>query len=72
MVAALGLFEPEEILVKVFLGRPGGAVDALQLRVPRVAAPMAPATFISLKACPRWPVDGRYGPTQRSAKSPCR
>ena len=40
MVAAFGLFEPEEILVELLLVGPGGAVDALQLRVARVAAPI--------------------------------
>ena len=33
MVAALGLFEPKEVLVEFLLARPGGAVDALQLGV---------------------------------------
>src|SRR5437762_4137600 len=40
VVAALGLLEPEEILVELLLAWPGGAVDALQLRIVRVAAPI--------------------------------
>src|SRR5205823_4362452 len=40
MVAALGFLEPEKVLVEVFLARPGGAVDALQLGVVRIAAPI--------------------------------
>src|SRR5947207_1452313 len=32
--------EPEKVLVEVFLARPGGAVDALQLGVVRIAAPI--------------------------------
>ena len=40
MVAALGLFELEEILVELLLARPSGAVNALQLGIPRVAAPI--------------------------------
>src|ERR1700748_1011446 len=40
MIALLRLFELEEILLQLFLIRPGGAVDALQLRVARIAAPI--------------------------------
>ena len=40
MVAALGLFELKEVLVELLLARKGGAVDALQLGIFRVAAPI--------------------------------
>ena len=40
MVAALGFFELKEILVEVLLARKGSAVDALQLGISRVAAPI--------------------------------
>src|SRR5947199_4649432 len=40
MVAAIGLLKPEEILFELLLVGPSGAVDALQLRVVRVAAPI--------------------------------
>src|SRR6516164_550577 len=40
MVAPLGFFEPEEVLVELLLARPRRAVDALQLGVPGVAAPI--------------------------------
>ena len=40
MVAALGFFEPEEVLVEILLIGPGGAVDALQLGVAGIAAPI--------------------------------
>ena len=40
VVAALGLLEPEEVLVELLLARPGGAVDALQLGVVGIAAPI--------------------------------
>src|SRR5690349_5256342 len=40
MIALLRLFELEEILLQLFLIRPGGAVDALQLRVARIATPI--------------------------------
>src|SRR5437899_4220143 len=40
MVAAFGFLEPEEILVELLLVGPSGAVDALELGVPGVAAPI--------------------------------
>src|SRR6266566_5614555 len=40
VVAAFGLLELEEILVELLLARPRGAVDPLQLRIVRVAAPI--------------------------------
>src|SRR5204863_2650931 len=40
VVAALGFLELEEILVEILLARPSGAVDALQLRIVRVAPPI--------------------------------
>src|SRR6266700_6016899 len=40
VVAALGLLEPEEVLVEFLLAWPGGAVDPLQLGSVRVAAPI--------------------------------
>ena len=40
MVAPLGLLEPEQVLVEVLLVGPGGAVDALKLRVLGVAPPI--------------------------------
>ncbi len=41
MVALLRLFQLEEILFQLFVVRPGGAVNALQLRVARIAAPIS-------------------------------
>ena len=40
VVAALRLLDPVQVLVERLLGRPGGAVDALQLLVLLVAAPV--------------------------------
>ena len=40
VVAFLGLLAPPEVRVEVLLGRPGGAVDALQHRPLLVAAPV--------------------------------
>src|SRR6266481_8313360 len=40
MVTAFGFFEPKEVLVEILLVGPGGAVDALQLGVPGIAAPI--------------------------------
>ena len=40
VVALLGLFEPQQIGIQLFLVAPGGAVDALKLRVLRIAAPI--------------------------------
>ncbi len=42
VVALLGLLEPPEILVELFLREPGGPVDALEHRVALVAAPVGP------------------------------
>ena len=55
MITALGLFEAIEILIEVFLGRPRGAVDALQLRVPGVAPPIGPGHVHQLKGLPEMP-----------------
>src|SRR5262249_6066009 len=41
MVAPFRLLQPEKVLIKVFLARPGRAVDALQLGVFGVAAPIS-------------------------------
>src|SRR5262249_59547531 len=41
VVALLGLLEPPQMLVELVLGEPRGAVDALQHRVPLVAAPVS-------------------------------
>jgi hypothetical protein len=43
MVATLRLFETEEVLVELFLARPSCPVNALQLRVLGVAAPIGPS-----------------------------
>src|SRR5205807_10345382 len=40
VVALLRLLEPPEMLVELFLGEPGGAVDALEHRVALVPAPI--------------------------------
>ena len=40
VVALLGLFEPPEVLVELFLGQPRGAVDALEHRVLLAPAPV--------------------------------
>src|SRR3546814_12890677 len=40
MVALLGLLETVEIGLQLLLVAPAGAVDALELRVPRIAAPI--------------------------------
>src|SRR6267142_248396 len=40
MVTAFGFFEPKEVLVEILLVGPGSAVDALQLGVAGIAAPI--------------------------------
>jgi len=45
--------------------RAGGAVNALQHLVARIAAPVSPATLVSLKAL-SLPVEGTCGPRHRS------
>ena len=40
MVAAFGFFELKEVLIELLLARKRGAVDALQLGIFRVAAPI--------------------------------
>src|SRR5438093_2540684 len=40
VVALLRLFEPPQMLVELLLREPGGAVDALEHRVPLVAPPV--------------------------------
>ena len=40
VVAALGLLDPVQVLLERLLGLPGGAVDALELLVLLVAAPV--------------------------------
>src|SRR5437764_7612550 len=40
VVPPLGFFQAKKVLVELLLARPGGAVDPLQLRVVRVAAPI--------------------------------
>src|SRR5437764_16558 len=52
VVAALGFLEPEQVLVKLLLAGPGGAVDALQLRVPGVAAPIGAGHIHQLEGLP--------------------
>ncbi len=41
MVALLRLFESEQVILQLFFVRPGRAVDALEHRVPRIAAPIS-------------------------------
>src|SRR5204862_7443418 len=55
MVAALGFLEPEQVLVEFLLVRPGGAVDALQLRVPGIAAPIGAGHIHQLEGLPEPP-----------------
>src|SRR5205823_2941553 len=52
VVAALGLLEPEEILVKLLLARPSRAVDTLQLGIVRVAAPIGAGNIHQLECLP--------------------
>src|SRR5207237_5449249 len=58
MVAAFGLLEPEQVLVQFLLVRPSRAVDPLQLRVIRVAAPIGACHVHQLEGLPepagRW------------------
>ncbi len=62
MVAAFGLLEPEEVLVELLLARPGGAVDALQLRVARVAAPIGAGHVHQLERLAEMPGRGQMRP----------
>src|SRR5260370_13401621 len=50
MIAALRFFEPKEVLVEFFLARKGSAVDALQLGVFWVAAPIRAGDIHQLEA----------------------
>src|SRR5579875_3878651 len=52
VVAALGLFEAKEKLFEVLLACPGGAVDALQLRLFRIAAPIGAGRVHQLEGLP--------------------
>src|SRR5262249_22320900 len=52
VVAALGFLKAEEILVELLLARPGRAVNALQLRVPGVAAPVSAGDIHQLEGLP--------------------
>src|SRR5579872_5344003 len=52
VVAPLGLGEAEEVLVELLLARPSSAVDALQLRVIRVAAPIGASDMHQLERLP--------------------
>ena len=62
VVAPLGLFEPVQVLVQLFLGEEGVPVDALHRRVALLALPVATARApVSLKAL-IFPVEGRCGP----------
>src|SRR5204863_5577026 len=58
MVAAFGLFEPEQVLVQFLLVRPCRAVDPLQLGIVRVAAPIGAGNIHQLEGLPepagRW------------------
>src|SRR5215467_5516108 len=49
MVAPFGFLQLEEILIELFLACPGGAVDALQLRVFGIAAPIRAGDVHQLK-----------------------
>ena len=62
VVAPLGLLETEEILVELLLARPGGAVDALQLSVVRVAAPIGSGHIHQLEGLPEPPRRGQMRP----------
>src|SRR5436305_12064180 len=62
MVAAFGLFEPEQVLVKLLLVRPSRAVDPLQLRLIRVAAPIGAGNIHQLEGLPEPPGRGEMRP----------
>src|SRR3982075_1603780 len=52
VVAAFGLLEPEQILVELLLARAGGGIDAGQLGVARVAAPIGAGHVLQLEGLP--------------------
>jgi hypothetical protein len=71
VVALFSLFEHVQVGVEVFLLGPGRAVDALQLFVAMVAAPVGAGHFHQLESF-ELAVLGTCGPRQRSMKSPSR
>src|SRR5688572_28581187 len=52
VVALFGLLEAEQVLVELLLARPSGAVDALQLGVIRVVAPVGAGLVHQLEGLP--------------------
>lgn len=62
MIAALRFLDPKEVLVEFFLICPGGAVDALQLRVASVAAPIGAGHIHQLERLAEMPSRGQMGP----------
>jgi hypothetical protein len=71
VVALGGFFEPEEVRVELLLVEPAGAVDAGQLRVLLVAAPVGAGDAHQLERLPgsSLPVEGRCGPRHMSIQS---
>ncbi len=49
VVALLGLFQPVQVILELLVVRPGRAVDALQHRVLRIAAPVGARDFRQLE-----------------------
>jgi hypothetical protein len=70
MVAPLGLLETEQVLVELFLARPGGAVDALELRVLRVAAPIGAGDAHQLERLAEMPGRGQMRPDAKIDEIP--
>ena len=62
MVAAFGFLDPVEVLVEILLVGPGGAVDALQLRIARVAAPIGASHVHQLEGLAEMPGRGQMRP----------
>src|SRR5690349_6300484 len=62
MVALLRLLEERQMMLEVLLGRPGRAVDALKLGVPRVAAPVGAGHLRQLEGLPKHAGRGQMGP----------
>src|SRR5207237_9714680 len=62
VVAAFGLFEPEQVLVQFLLVRPSRAVDPLQLRLIRIAAPIGASNIHQLEGLPEPPRRGEMRP----------
>jgi len=55
MIARFGFFNLLEMGVELFLGRPGGAVNPLELRIITISAPIGPGDFHEFKGFPDFP-----------------